>query len=159
MLRLTEVYKKHGGLRPQDVLPHAAIPPWERHLRGYFLSGLKPEIVEIIKSQCVVWWAARLDHIEACARHAENLISERAVKKAYGPKGYKERLLSQAAAGAWRHAGQGGPRQGNSRGRGRFNGVRRGRRGRGGGRRLLGDRKRVERERSGICYACGEEGH
>ncbi|XP_053290716.1 uncharacterized protein LOC128450974 isoform X1 [Pleuronectes platessa] len=129
--RLSEVHTANSGLeRPNAMGGQNPITPWEAHLRDRFIHGVRPEISEMVKTNCIAWESATLGKVELHATHAEKLLNS---KKKKEKSEFTERLqMAQLAAYQT---------QGRGRGRGRWRG-----RGRGRG-------------RADACFICGKVGH
>ncbi|XP_060941493.1 protein NYNRIN-like [Limanda limanda] len=63
--RLSEVHTTNSGLeRPDAMGGQNRITPWEAHLRDRFIHGIRPEISEMVKTNCIAWESANLGKVE-----------------------------------------------------------------------------------------------
>ncbi|KAL1270828.1 hypothetical protein QQF64_029844 [Cirrhinus molitorella] len=106
---------------------------WESHLRSSLMSGLKPEIVTMIKQTCIGWEDEKLEKIRQHALHAEKLLEEKGGRK-------REKELQLTSLTMYKDApGRGMNYRGRGRGRGR------------------GRRQRFPQIDPDACYFCGNK--
>lgn len=70
--RLYLIFNKHSRLEEPDERGNQP-DTWECHLRSWFLNGLRPEIVQAVKTSYIEWKSGRLSAVLAHALHAEEI--------------------------------------------------------------------------------------
>lgn len=95
LARLTSAFDVHSGLTRPDLMGVEPLNPYEVHLKGHFLSRMRPELVQVVKKSCVIWKTCPLSTILQHAEHAEEqLQSEDELKKNYRQKKLEDGQLA-----------------------------------------------------------------
>ena len=147
LARLTAAFDMHGGLVRPNLMGRQPLEPYEVHLKGHFLSRMKPELVQKIKRSCVIWKTCSLSEILQHAEHAEDewLSTDERKKQGRQRKMEDARLsminvCANMAPRPFRGQTRRGRGRGRNRGGGRFNSTPGG-------------------QDPDVCFHCGRRGH
>lgn len=76
---LMDVHERHSRLEKPAALAQGddSPGPWQAHLENNFLSGMKPNVAQQIKQQCILWETMNLTTTEQYDIHAEKNLREK----------------------------------------------------------------------------------